>query len=123
MSKKKKRRLTILDLDFISILDRRPVDGQFILLAWDINGYCGYESTTWDTEDKHCQHGVAWFPLPETHLYTKNCSLVLRKNNKHKTTAPILKWSSHFSRYANDKYMNRKREVYEQSYCERSVNE
>lgn len=94
---KKKRKLTLLDLDFISILDLRPKYGQFILLAWEIGGYCGYESTYWDKEDAHCKHAVAWFPLPSNHVYSRKCAVALKKFNRSKPT--ILKWSKHFSKH------------------------
>ncbi len=104
MSKKKKRKLTILDLPFISILDERPKAGQFILLAWDIRGYCGYESTYWDKEDENCKHAVAWFPLPENHVYSRRCSVVLKR--KARNTPILLTWSRHFNTFKEGQYIN-----------------
>ncbi len=102
MKKHKKRKLTILDLPFISILDERPKSGQFILLAWDIRGYCGYESTYWDMDDDHCKHAVAWLPLPENHVYSRRCAVVLKRRHK----LPILKWSMHFTEVKEGQYIN-----------------
>lgn len=102
-----RRPLTILDLKFISILDERPKQNQFIMLAWDIKGYCGYESTYWDNTDEHCKHAVAWFPLRQEHVYTKSCAVVLKKRFKYKV--PKLKWSHHFSIIKDNKYISKDR--------------
>lgn len=101
---KKKRKLNILNLPFISILDERPKAEQFILLAWDIRGWCGYESVWWDKEEEHCKHAVAWLPLPETHVYTRRCAIVLKK--RPRTTPVILKWSKHYNKISNGNYIN-----------------
>lgn len=92
---KKKRQLNILDLPFISILDKRPNNGDFILMAWDILGRSGYETIYWDTNDVRCQHAVAWLRIPLTHVYTRNCGVVL--SYKAKTKRPLLAWSKHYS--------------------------
>lgn len=104
MKKKHKRKLTILDLPFLSILDERPKAGQFILLAWDIRGYCGYESTYWDKDDEHCKHAVAWFPLPENHVYSRRCAVVLKR--RPNSSLPILRWSIHFTTVKEGQYIN-----------------
>lgn len=100
----KHKNVQILDLPFISILDKRPKAGQFILMAWDIGGYCGYESTYWNPTEEHCRHAVLWMPLPENHAFTRRCAVVLKRRFKLKPV--ILKWSAHFSVVRNGKYIS-----------------
>lgn len=100
----KEEDFTIADLPFISILDKRPKAGQFIMIAWDINGWCGYESTFWDNEDANCKHTVAWLPLKEEDTFTRHCAIDLQVNEK---VRPIkLKWSKHYSALKNGKYVS-----------------
>lgn len=98
-----KRLLTILDLPFKSILDDRPYKGQFVLIAWDINGFCGFTSTYWDIESMECQHCVMWMPLLQSHIYTRNCAV----SSCLRAKATILKWSQHFSVIINNYYISK----------------
>lgn len=105
MNRKKKRQLTVLDLPFKSILDERPRAGQFILMAWDIKGYCGYESIYWDKDDERCKNCVLWMALPMNHVYTRGCAVVTSKV-KNKAIPTLLAWSNHFSYTINNKYVS-----------------
>ena len=112
-SKVEVRDVTVVDLPFISILDKRPKAGEFILLGWDIQGWCGYESTYWDKDEEHCKQAVVWMPLPEEHVFTRRCAVVLKK--KLRLRPVLLKWSKHFSYVNNGKYMSdsvREKEAY-----------
>jgi hypothetical protein len=100
---KRQRPQSIIDLPFISILERRPATNQFIMLAWSKGGYSGYESTYWDVEDALCQHAVAWLPLPKTHVFTKACAVQLKRSK----LCPVLRWSHHFSCLIGDLYYSK----------------
>lgn len=90
-------------LPFRSILTERPRDGQWILAGWEVDGYVGFESCFWDTDDFRCQHCCMWLPLykAETNL-GKATAIARRKpyNNKW----PILDWHQHFSKLNNGRY-------------------
>lgn len=101
--KRNRRVLGLSDLPFRSILDERPKSGTLILMAWDINGYSGFESTWWDTDDERCKHCVMWIPLPTNQLYNRGCAI---KASKSRLVPTILKWSKHFATYINGKYIS-----------------
>lgn len=98
---KTKKQLTILSLPFKSILNERPKAGQFVLIAFDMRGYCGYESVYWDKEDDHCQYCVAWLPIGTGHVFTKHCAI--EKGRKF----PILDWSFHFAHNISGYYISK----------------
>lgn len=101
---KKPRWINITDLPFISILDNRPKAEQFVLIAWEMNGYCGYESIYWDNKDFRCKHAVAWCNLEFNHVFTRKCAVALKK--KERLRPVILRWSKHFAHYKDGKYLS-----------------
>lgn len=99
----RKRDRSVISLDWRSILDERPKAGQFVLIAWDINGYCGFESTYWDTNDFSCKAAVMWTPLIHRHTFGRQSAVLRRKKGKY----PLLDWSEHFSRLIDKKYVSK----------------
>lgn len=100
----KKKLLTVASLPFRSILDERPNKGQFVLVAWDIRGFSGFESIFWDIENKTCKNCVMWLPLSTSQLFTRDCGVTKRRRTRFKEV--ILKWSEHYSIIINNKYVS-----------------
>lgn len=98
-----KKERSILGLRWKSILSDRPKQNQWVLIAWQIGNYIGYNSVVWDTDDNYCQHAVAWCALGSKEVIPK--SFAVDRANKAKL--PLLDWSHHFSVMINNIYIGK----------------
>lgn len=102
-----KRTKSITSLKFRSILHERPKTGQFVLIAWDIRGNCGYCSIIWDIQSFECQHAVGWLPLRKNDVLTRLWGVAARARLR----MPVLAWSEHYSHLNGTDYVSKTRLV------------